>query len=78
MHLTLIMPLIIIFLALLTSAYKAFKLKCFAYIYYTSFKLLLSLKKSRDYRNLLFILYSIVGNIKILAILVKTLNRTFK
>ena len=40
------MPLIITFLALLTSAYKTFKLRYFTYIYYTSFKLLLSLKKS--------------------------------
>jgi len=44
MHLALIMLLIIIFLALLTSAYKAFKLKCFAYIYYTFSKLLFNLK----------------------------------
>jgi hypothetical protein len=44
MHLALVIPLIITFLALLTSAYKAFKLKCLAYICYTSFKLLLSLK----------------------------------
>ena len=46
MHFTFAILLIITFFAFLTSAYKAFKLKCFAYIYYTSFKLLLSLKKS--------------------------------
>jgi hypothetical protein len=44
MHLTFIILLIITFFALLTNAYKAFKLKCLAYIYYISFKLLFSLK----------------------------------
>ena len=46
MHFTLAMLLIITFLAFLIGACKAFKPKCLACAYYTSFKLLFNLKKS--------------------------------